>query len=253
MAGTIRTRTIAIAGILQPMTDYALAAGRPQPPRSLIRRVVVALSILAAMGLAGAPIAYMLWPQPRPVAPDAPSLPITVGGVAFNVPPAAIRFKMQRRAGPQARVDLVFLWPSLEPPSPHAALSPADAPKVTERIFLTIAGSDGTLPPVERLKAIYPRYVVAGPAVNMGGLQVRPFRSGTPYQGEDLIYDAATPERFLMRCTQSFAATPGMCLHERRLGTADVTLRFPRDWLTDWRATANGIDRLIAGLRPAGG
>lgn len=208
--------------------------------------------MLVMVVLAGAPIAYMIWPQAQPVAPDAPSLPITVGGVAFNVPPAAIRFKMQRRAGGQARVDLVFQWPSLEPPAPGHAVSPADAPKVTERIFVTLAGSDNTLPPVERLKSIYPRYIISGPAVDMGGLQVHPFRSGTPYQGEDLIYDPASPARLLMRCTQSFAATPGTCLHERRLAGVDITVRFPRDWLTDWRKVARSIDQLIAGMRPAG-
>ena len=42
-------------------------------------------------------------------------------------------------------------------------MTPADAPKVTERIFVTIAGSDGTLPPGDRLKSIYPRYVATGP------------------------------------------------------------------------------------------
>ena len=158
------------------MTDYALAAGRHRLAGGIARRALVWLSILAMVGLAGAPIAYMLWPQAKPVSPDAPSLPITVAGVAFNVPPAAIRFKMQRRAGPQSRVDLAFLWPSLEPPLPATAVTPADAPKVTERIFVTIAGSDGTLPPGDRLKSIYPRYVATGPAVDMGGLQVRAFR-----------------------------------------------------------------------------
>ena len=235
------------------MTDYALAAGQHRHSRGIVRRTLVWLSILAMVALAGAPIAYMLWPQAKPVAPDAPSLPIAIAGVAFNVPPAAIRFKMQRRAGPQSRIDLAFLWPSLEPPLPATAVTPADAPKVTERIFVTIAGSDGTLPPGDRLKSIYPRYLATGAAVDMGGLQVRAFRSGTPYQGEDLIYDPSAPERLLMRCTQTFAGTPGTCLHERRLGTADVTVRFPRDWLTDWRATAMGIDRLIAKIRPEGG
>ena len=234
------------------MSDYAISAGR-LAGNGVVRRVLVGSSILAAIALAGAPIAYMLWPQGSPVAPDAPSLPITVAGVAFNVPPAAIRFKMQRRAGPQARVDLAFLWPTLEPPPPSTAVTPADAPKVSDRIFLTIAGSDGTLPPIDRLKSIYPRYAASGPAVDMGGLQVRAFRSGTPYQGEDLIHDPEAPERMLMRCTQSFAGTPGTCLHERRLGSADVTVRFPRDWLNDWRATAANIDRLIAKIRPGGG
>ena len=58
-------------------------------------------------------------------APDAPSLPITVAGVAFNVPPAAIRIPVQRRPGAHERVDLAFLWPSLEPPDPHAKVAPA--------------------------------------------------------------------------------------------------------------------------------
>jgi hypothetical protein len=216
------------------------------------RSVLIWLLIAAAAVLAGAPIAYILWPQPRAVAPDAPSLPINVGGVAFNVPPAAIRFRMQRRPGAQSRLDLAFVWPSLQPPEPHRAVSPADVPRIAERIFLTIAGSDGVLSPSERFKSIYPRYVVAGPAVDMAGLRVHAFRSETPYQGEDLIYDPAAPERLLMRCTQSFGATPGTCLHERRLGGADVTVRFPREWLSDWRAVADGIDRLLGRLHAGG-
>ena len=236
------------------MTDTAIPTGRHRRPphRGIARMILVPMCALAALALAGGPIAYMLWPQAKPVAPDAPSLPIVVGGVAFNVPPAAIRFKMQRRAGPQARVDLVFLWPSLEPPGPIMATKPSDAPKVTERIFVTIAGSDTTLPPEQRFKTIYPRYVTPGPVVDMDGLHVRQFRNGTPYQGEDLIYDPAAPERLLMRCTATFGATPGTCLHERRYSTADITVRFPREWLSDWRAVAAGIERLISGLRAGG-
>jgi hypothetical protein len=194
----------------------------------------------------------VLWPQARPAAPDAPSLPITIGGVTFNAPPASIRFKMQRRAGPQPRVDLVFLWPSLEPPGPASALTLAEAPKVTERIFVTIAGSDNTLPPPERLKAIYPRYLAPDPVVTMGGLHVRAFLADTPYRGEDLILDPVEPERLIMRCTRSQARMPGTCLHERRIGGADITVRFPREWLTDWRAVRNGIERLLSRIASAG-
>lgn len=240
------------------MTDYALPSGRrrrrhrPHAQPGLGRRIMVSLAVVAVIALAGAPIAYMLWPAPRAVPPDAPSLPITIAGVTFNVPPAAIRFKMQRRAGPQARVDLAFLWPSLEPPPPPNAVTPADAPKVTERLFVTIAGNDGSLAPPDRLKTIYPRYLAPGPAMNLDGLQVRAFRNATPYQGEDMIHDPASPDRTLMRCTQPAGAMPGTCLHERRLGSADITVRFPRDWLNDWRATVAGIDRLLAKITPTG-
>jgi hypothetical protein len=172
--------------------------------------------------------------------------------VVFNVPPAAVRVAVQRRPGAQARVDLAFLWPSLAPPDLIAKASPASPPNIGERIFVTIAASDGTLAPAERLKSIYPRYTGPNSADAPQGLTVRPLRTGTPYQGEDLIHDPAAPTRFLLRCTRGVVTTPGMCLHERRIFTADVTVRFPRDWLADWHTVADGIDRLMASLRPAG-
>jgi hypothetical protein len=39
---------------------------------------------------------------------------------------------------------------------------------------------------------------------------------------------------------------------ERRVGNADVTLRFPREWLANWQDIASSIDKLIARLHPAG-
>jgi hypothetical protein len=83
------------------------------------------------------------------------------------------------------------------------------------------------------------------------GLAVLAFRDGTPYQGEDLIYDAEGPS-FLVRCTRERAGpTPGTCLYERRIGAADVVVRFPREWLSDWRMVAGTLDRLIASVRPS--
>jgi hypothetical protein len=215
----------------------------------LARLLIVALGITAT-GIAGAPVAYVLWPASAAIAPDAPSLPITVGGMAFNVPPAAIRFKVQRRPGAQPRIDLTFVWPSLDPPDLSAKPLPTDTPDIGDRLFVTIAGSDTALSPAERLKAIYPRYADAAPVVGSDGLSVQGFRDGSPYQGEDLIMQPASPERFLLRCTRPNSATPAMCLHERRLGGADITVRFPRAWLDDWQPAADGIDRLIASFRP---
>jgi hypothetical protein len=219
------------------------------------------LLLIALMLAAVAYIVYVLWPRwpGAPVALDAPELPVTIAGVAFNVPPGAIRMPVQRRPGAQERIDLAFIWPSLEPadralkrgaaeahPAPGAALS-------LDRIFITIARAGDAMAAAERLRTIYPRYAAAEPASGPIGLAVLAFREGTPYQGEDLIYDATTPENFLVRCTRNGAgATPGTCLYERRLeDAADIVVRFPRDWLEDWQSLAEKIDRLISGLRPA--
>lgn len=232
---------------------YTGTIGRSRRPKAALTRLLVVPLGAVALALVCAPIAYMVWPQASAIAPDAPSVPITVGGMVFNVPPAAIRFKVQRRAGAQARVDLSFEYPSLEPPDNRVKPSPTVPPDITERLFATIAASDSTLPPMERLKVIYPRYLDGSPRLEPAGLSVQPFRDGSPYQGEDLIFDPESTEHFLIRCTRTVSSTPGICLHERRIAGVDITLRFPREWLGDWRSVADGIDRLIASFRPMPG
>ncbi|HXX03313.1 MAG TPA: hypothetical protein VEJ37_03190 [Xanthobacteraceae bacterium] len=211
----------------------------------------------------GAFLVYVLWPSwpNAPAALDAPAMPITVAGVLFEVPPAAIRTAVQRHAGAHERIDLVFAWPSLAPPEPtpeksaHAGDAGAmpPAPSVNDRLFVTIAGLGAVLPPVERLRTIYPRYVEAQAASGADGLAILPFRAATPYQGEDLVYVAANPEQFFARCTVKIRAVPGTCIHERALEAAEVTLRFPREWLQDWRGVAAGFDRLMAQIHSGGG
>jgi len=232
---------------------YAGTLGRRRRKRGagLLARITVTVLGMAAVGLAAAPVAYMLWPAAQSISPDAPSIPVTVGNVAFNVPPAAIRFRVQRKPGAQPRIDMAFLWPSLTPPDPAVKPLPTDTPDVTDRLFVTIAGADTALSPMERLKSIYPRYLDAAPVISSGGLSTQVFRDGSAYEGEDLILDPARPERFLLRCTRITSPTPPMCLHERRIAAADITVRFPREWLSDWRATAERIDGLIASFKPA--
>jgi hypothetical protein len=222
--------------------------------------LVMPVLLLVVLAIAASAfITYVLWPRwPAPTAgADAPALPITVAGVSFNVPPAAMRVPVQRHAGEHERVDLAFLWPSLAPPDAAAnAVAPtANAlagNKAMERLFVTIAAAGDTLPPVERVKTIYPRYATTDPVAGPDGLAVLAFQDGTPYQGEDLVYDAAAPDNFLVRCSRDGAGpTPGTCLYNLRIDTADVMVRFPRDWLNDWRLVALNIDRLIRSLRPA--
>jgi hypothetical protein len=223
------------------------------------------LLLFALMLAAVAYIVYVLWPRwpGAPAALDAPELPITIAGVVFDVPPAAIRVPVQRRPGAHERIDLAFMWPSLKPADP-AAKPPAPqavaaqvaargALPTLDRIFITIASAGDAMEPAERVRTIYPRYASTDPVSGPTGLAVLAFLDGSPYQGEDLIYDAVTPESFLVRCTRNGAgATPGTCLYERRVdNAADIVVRFPRDWLTDWQTVAAGIDRLINELRPS--
>jgi hypothetical protein len=234
----------------------ALARSQPGRSRTTSAGLLFALGVLVVLILgASAFITLVLWPRwPAPaVAPDAPSLPIIVGGVLFNVPPAAIRVPVQRHAGAQERVDLAFLWPSLDPPDPDAKPAPAEAIPVIDRLFVTIEPQTAALSPAERVRTIYPRYLGDTQFDGPDGLKAIPFRDGTPYHGEDLFFDPAVQSGFVTRCSRPGAAgTPGMCLYERRIEGADVTLRFPSEWLSGWRNVNDRIGDLMARLKPGG-
>jgi hypothetical protein len=113
-----------------------------------------------------------------------------------------------------------------------------------------MAGLGAVLAPADRLRTIYPRYVEARATAGADGLAILPFRTDTPYEGEDLVYLAASPEQFFARCTRQVRAVPGTCIHERTVDAAEMTLRFSREWLQDWRSVSAGFDRLVAQLHP---
>jgi hypothetical protein len=211
--------------------------------------VPLAFAAVIATG-AIALVAYLLWPTWEPIKSDDPArLPVSVGATLFNVPTQAVRRQVQRHSGPQERVDLSFAYPSLDAAGApkHAGSETAEAAiQPIDRIFLSIFAHHETLAPDIRVRAIYPRYLDKVLAPEQDGLTARAFRDGTPYSNEDLFV-ALTPA-MVARCTRD-AATPGMCLSERRVDGADLTFRFPRGWLSQWRDVADAMDRLTAQLR----
>lgn len=219
-------------------------------PRRRARRLhLLPLLLASAVGAAAvAFVAYVLWPSWRNAASSDPErLPITIGSALFNVPANAIRTKMQRRAGPQERIDLSFIYPSLAPPKPQGRVTAANAddrPAASDRIFLSIASEGDLITPQERVRTIYPRYVEPQ-SETQEGLTGRAFRDSSPYRGEDLFL--GTAPSFVARCTRD-AMTPGMCLSERRVDGAHLTFRFSRARLSDWRGVAAAMDRLVERL-----
>jgi len=211
---------------------------------------------LAALGITAsiALVVYLLWPTWGAVGSSEPArLPISVGGSLFNVPAAAIRMKIQRHSGAQERVDLNFTYRTLDPPDAPRHISEeaieATLPPI-DRLFLSIAAHHDTMAPDIRVRTIYPRYLEQVSTPGADGLTMRAFREQTPYAGEDLFF--ANSPALSARCTRD-ATTPGMCLSERRIDGADLTFRFPRSWLAQWRDIADAMDRLTVQLHGSKG
>jgi hypothetical protein len=232
-------------------TAQHIARGSRRRTRSHMIPIMLAGAIAAG---AIALVAYLLWPTwGADTSSDPARLPMSIGATLFNVPTAAIRMKIQRRTGPQERVDLSFGFPSLEAsdtPRHVSAETVEEQVQPIDRIFVSIAAHHDSLAPEARLRTIYPRYLDQAATPVQDGLTMRAFRDGSPYGGEDLFL-ADTPY-LTTRCTRD-AATPGMCLSERRINGADLTFRFPRGWLAQWRDVANAMDRLTVELHGPGG
>jgi len=219
---------------------------RGTPHSHFVPLMTVGIIGACAVGI----IAYLLWPTWGVEKVDDPSrLPVSIGNTLFNVPTKAVRVKVQRRTGPQERVDLNFIYPSLEAPEAprHVTLETVEEnlPDI-DRIFVSIAAHHDALSPDERTRTIYPRYLDQTSGSLQDGLSIRPFRDNTPYASEDLVYSSSP--QIIARCTRD-GKTPGMCLSERRIEGADLTFRFPRAWLDKWRDVAGAMDQIISRMR----
>jgi hypothetical protein len=228
-------------------TAQPIARNARRHRRGLMAPVIVAGTL--AVG-AIALVAYLLWPTWRTASVSDPArLPVSVGATLFNVPPQAIRMRIQRHSGPQERLDLYFDFPSLAVPEgpKHVSADTVEdaAMQPIDRIFLSIAAHHDVMAPDVRLNTIYPRYLDQTATATQDGLTMRAFRDGTPYSNEELAL--ADAPALAARCSRD-GATPGMCLSERRIGGADLTFRFPRRWLAQWREVANAMDRLTLDL-----
>lgn len=254
IAGIFRTDSAELLGA-PFMTFFSTAQhiARTSRGRSRGHLLPILLGGAIAVGAITA-VAYLLWPTWGADGSSAPArLPVSIGRTLFNVPTAAIRMKIQRHSGPQERIDLSFNFPSLEPPDAPKHVSAdtvvEEAVQPIDRIFLSIAAHHDTLAPDILVRTIYPRYLDQASTPAEDGLTLRAFRDGTPYGGEDL-FSADTPN-LTARCTRD-GKTPGMCLSERRIDGADLTFRFPRSWLAQWRDVANAMDRLTVELHGPG-
>ncbi len=227
-------------------TAQHIARNTRKDPRGHVLPIMLACAVtVSAIAL----IAYLLWPTWEPEVSSGPArLPVSIGATLFNVPTAAIRMNIQRHSGSQERVDLNFAFPSLlapEAPKHVSADSLEEAVQPIDRIFISISAHHDSLAPDTRVRSIYPRYLEEAATPGQDGLTMRAFRDGSPYSNEDMFF-ASTPN-INARCTRD-AATPGMCLSERRIEGADLTFRFPRSWLEKWREVADAMDRLTVQL-----
>ena len=100
-------------------------------------------------------------------------------------------------------------------------------------------------------QTIYARFLTPETMPHPGGLAMRRFRPGTPYEDRELYIGAGGRQPFLALCPrepQLREIEP--CTTLMRRDGMDAELRFNARHLADWRRIAAEATGLLAGLMP---
>jgi hypothetical protein len=210
--------------------------------------VLACLMAVAAAAYVALPLVEARREAARVAEPAAPLEPVraTINGVTLTIPRDLVRFEHQKRDAEQARIDLLFRWPSLEGAGPRARLA---AEGLDQLVFLSIQPRDEALDPTRRLAAVYHRFLETEIRQAPIGLAARRFAAGSGYDGEELVYDAARPGDFFVRCAPAMAGGVATCMRELRIADSlDVVVRFPRALLDDWSRLERAITALLLAI-----
>lgn len=174
-----------------------------------------------------------------------------IGGQKLVLPRAMVRDVDLRGGGALNRIDIALLWPELRG---AAAATKAE----TERglVFIGIedaaprAATPGDIDPTDRPVELYARFLAHEAWSNPGGLVMRRFRTGTPYEGEELYLSTPDERVFSARCpTVRSGGSDGMCLWQTRIAGLELQIRFSPRLLVEWQTLATGIRGLVPRLK----
>jgi hypothetical protein len=102
-------------------------------------------------------------------------------------------------------------------------------------IALVFVTSDDSLPPSERVRQLYSRFLSSEATSTAGGLIRRQFRAGTPYEGETLFLSPPEGRAFAARCPSGEVASMELtCFAEIRHAGYDIQIQLARRDLAQW-------------------
>ncbi len=210
------------------------------------RALLPLLAAIAAASLSVATIAALRW-WPREPA-QQPIVRIEIGGRAMEFDQRLLRSE-QRLGGRLERADLIVEWSDFGP----ARLIGRDergrpaTPAPDAHLLIALHPAEGAADPAERALNVHGRFLEREIWTNPGGLILRRFRAGSPYEGEELAMTSDGRE-FAARCPLAGAAPsplPQRCLASFRLAGVDATVSFDPALLPHWRRMKDGVQALV--------
>jgi hypothetical protein len=225
--------TVALARLLRA------AATRPAPelPRwdRLVRRTMLTMSGLAA----AVTLVAIAWIDLRP-RPQLEPVETTVAGVALRVPAAWLGPRSAATGAQEVGImRLRFAWPDLGPASAESR----DIVHVTVQPLDRDHGAD-------RQMSVWSRFLTPTVWSHPGGLVIRGFKTGSPFERDELYMTAPDGREFAALCPLTLAAgREEPCRLTLRHGPFDLAVRLPREALSQWEQVTQIIRARIDQIR----
>jgi hypothetical protein len=162
-----------------------------------------------------------------------------IGNAKFLYARAYARDGATGAGGMADRLSFVASFPSFGP------LKEKD--RAARAVTLTLTPRDDGLDPGERPAKLYARFLTPETVEGPGGLVLRRFEQGTPYDTEELFIAPPDGRGFFARCPKPQSGAPGeACLSIFRNGALDVEVRYPASLLEHWETLIDGARALVA-------
>ena len=206
----------------------------PRADKALFKAALAIL--LAGAGLTGLAFVHLGKESDRLVALQ----PARVGQVGLMVPQNLTGAEPDDTSRLVGMTRLRLDWPSLGPALPQNR----------SRLLVTLSPPDKVNEPATQL-AVYARFLTPTVWSNPGGLVVRGFRKGSPYEGDELYVSVPDGRGFAARCpldTTTAATLDELCRVTFRHRGLDVNIRFPRAIIADWELMLGGVRRTLDGM-----
>lgn len=206
------------------------------------------ITTMATLGLAIA-VGYGGWQFAQRLGPEATGFaaPVSVrlGAARLRVEPAYVRDSEDRRGGALDRLDIAARFPNFAPAGGGSARADDNL------VFIRLEEADASLAPEERAAKLYVRFLETEQWSNPGGLAMRRFEPGSPYEHEELYYTPPEGRLFAARCTRPRQPPDGLaetCLFDLRINGVDAHVRFSPELLAEWERLSRGARALVERL-----
>ncbi len=211
-------------------------------PRTSLAALLVAC-LIGATCLGG----WAVWRFRIPAArPDFVNT--SLGPVHLRVHRAFVRQGAPDRGGPSESLELIARHPDFRPADALALRSDEEAHHL---VFLHLQARDASLDPEERAAKLYVRFLEQDQWSHPGGLSMRRFEKGSPYEREELYFAPPEGRLFTARCMRPPPQPDGLpntCVSELRLRGLDVQIRYSPDLLPEWEQLFAGARGLVESL-----